>query len=221
VTQVSVIMRCRIENGALALWEIEMRTTSLITLAALAALAIALAAPVMAQPPAHAPAHGFRAKQKQRQPTVQVVFVGHAGSEWEQDYGITSGNCDRRAIGTALGGLTGALIANQVADGDNKTVATLIGAAAGALIGRRIGRNIDKADEACIGHALELGEAGKPVNWTNEDTGVNYQVVPGADRSRNGSTCREFTFTAVSGSDRQTRQGLGCESEPGVWQIVE
>ena len=37
-----------------------------------------------------------------------------------------AGNCDRRAIATALGSITGAFIANQVADGDNRTVATLI-----------------------------------------------------------------------------------------------
>jgi len=193
-----------------------MRITSLITSSIVASLAMALFAPAFAQPPAHAPAHGFRAKQKN-----QTRFTGRAGIEWEHDFGIQSGNCDRRAIATALGGITGAFIANRVADDDNRTVATLIGAAAGALIGNRIGRNIDKADEACIGHALDLGDAGQPVRWTNEDTAVDYQVVPGADRERNGSTCREFTFTAVAGPERSTRQGLGCESEPGVWQIVE
>ncbi|MGD8324883.1 MAG: RT0821/Lpp0805 family surface protein [Gammaproteobacteria bacterium] len=193
-----------------------MRISSLIVPSVIAAMGIALSAPAVAQPPDHAPAHGFRAKQKN-----QTRFTGHAGYEWDLDFGVKSGNCDRRAIATALGGITGAYIANRVADDDNKTVATLIGAAAGALIGNRIGRNIDKADEACIGHALELGDSGRPVSWTNEETGVAYQVVPGADRSRNGSNCREFTFTATSGSDRSTRQGLGCESEPGVWQIVE
>jgi surface antigen len=193
-----------------------MRITSLIAPSVIASLAIALSAPAFAQPPAHAPAHGFRAKQRS-----QVTYIGHAGYEWELDYGIKSGNCDRRAIATALGGITGALIANRVADDDNRTVATLIGAAAGALIGNRIGRNIDKADEACVGHALELGETGQPVSWTNEDTGVSYQVVPGAARDRDGSTCREFAFTAVTGSERSTRRSLGCESEPGVWQIVQ
>ncbi len=193
-----------------------MRIKSLIVPSIIASLAIALTAPAFAQPPSHAPAHGFRAKQRN-----QVKYVGHAGFEWERDYGIRSGNCDRRAIATALGGITGALIANRVADEDNRTVATLIGAAAGALIGNRIGRNIDKADEACVGHALELGETGQPVRWTNEDSGVSYQVVPGAARDRDGSACREFTFTAVSGTERSTRRGLGCESEPGAWQIVQ
>lgn len=193
-----------------------MRVSSLIAISVMAASAIAVSLPASADPPGHAPAHGYRAKQRN-----QIGFVGRAGLEWQHDFGVTSGNCDRRAIATALGGITGAYIANRVADGDNRTVATLIGAAAGALIGNRIGRNIDKADEACIGHALELGERGKPVSWTNDDTGVRYEVVPGADRARNGMTCREFTFTAVGASDKSTRQGLGCESEPGVWQIVE
>ncbi|MDH3442223.1 MAG: RT0821/Lpp0805 family surface protein [Gammaproteobacteria bacterium] len=197
-----------------------MRISSRIVQSVIAALAIALVVPASAQPrgrpPAHAPAHGLRAKQQ-----PQITYVSRAGNVWELDYGIKSGNCDRRAIATALGGIAGALIANRVADDDNRTVATLIGAAAGALIGNRIGRNIDKADEACIGHALELGEAGQPVSWTNEDTGVRYQVVPGAARDREGSTCREFTFTAVAESERSTRQGLGCESKPGVWQIVQ
>ena len=187
---------------------------------AIVVLAVTLSVPALAQPngrpPAHAPAHGLRAKQQ-----GQPAYVSHAGNEWELDFGIKSGNCDRRAISTALGGITGALIANRVADEENRTVATLIGAAAGAFIGNRIGRNIDKADEACIGHALELGEAGQPVSWTNEESGVSYQVVPGAARDRDGSTCREFTFTAVDGSDRSRRRGLGCESEPGVWQVVE
>lgn len=193
-----------------------MKTLSRAAVAILTCSALAVSLPAAADPPGHAPAHGYRAKQKSRN-----VYVGHAGFEWELDYGVQSGNCDRRAIATALGGITGAVIANRVADGDNRTVATLIGAAAGALIGNRIGRNIDKADEACIGHALELGQAGKPVRWTNETTGVAYEVVPGSSRNRDGAACREFAFTAVNGSDRSTRQGLGCESEPGVWQIVQ
>jgi len=184
--------------------------------AILASAVVALSLPAVADPPPHAPAHGWRAKQN-----GQKAHVGHAGYEWEFDYGVQSGSCDRRAIGTALGGITGAVIANRVADSENRTVAMLIGAAAGAFIGNRIGRNFDKADEACLGHALELGKTGQPVGWTNEDTGVSYQVVPGADRDRDGSACREFNFTAVSGSDKSTRQGLACESERGVWQVVQ
>lgn len=192
-----------------------MSTISKAASAILGSTIVALSLPVLADPPAHAPAHGWRAKQAGKK-----AHVSRAGYEWELDYGIQAGNCDHRAIATALGGITGAVIANRVADGDNRTVATLIGAAAGALIGNRIGRQFDKADEACIGHALELGQRGQTVAWTNESTGVNYQVVPGADRDRDGTPCREFSLMAVSGSDRSRRQGLACESERGMWQVV-
>jgi surface antigen len=185
--------------------------------AILASSVIALSLPAVADPPAHAPAHGWRAKQKGQ----KHHHIGHSGYEWELDYGVRSGSCDRRAIATALGSVAGAYIANRVAEPENRTVATLIGAAAGALIGNRIGRNFDKPDEACLGHALELGNAGQAVSWTNEATGVSYRIVPGADRDRTGSTCREFNLTAIADYGRSSRQGLACESERGVWQIVE
>lgn len=193
-----------------------MNTISRAASAILASSVIALSLPAVADPPAHAPAHGWRAKQK-----GQKHHIGRSGHEWELDYGVQSGNCDRRAIATALGSVAGAYIANRVADRENRTVATLIGAAAGALIGNRIGRNFDKPDEACLGHALELGNTGQAVSWTNEASGVRYQVVPGADRDRAGSACREFSFTAVADYGRSTRQSLACESEPGVWQVVQ
>jgi surface antigen len=185
----------------------------------LASTIVALSLPAIADPPSHAPAHGWRAKQAGLK--GHGGHMGRTGIEWELDYGVESGHCDRRAIATALGSVTGAFIANQVADGDNRTVATLIGAAAGALIGNRIGRHIDKADEACLGHALELAETGQSVSWTNESTGVAYQVIPGADRERDGVACREFSLMAVADSDRSRRQGLACQSERGVWQVVE
>lgn len=193
-----------------------MSNISRAALAILASSVVALSLPAVADPPPHAPAHGWRAKQN-----GQKHHIGHGGYEWELDYGVQSGSCDRRAIATALGSVAGALIANRVADDDNRTVATLIGAAAGALIGNRIGRNFDKADEGCLGHALELGKTGQAVSWTNEATGVSYRVVPGADRDRDGAACREFNFTAVAGSEKSTRQGLACESERGVWQVVQ
>jgi surface antigen len=188
----------------------DIRSASLIALPLVAALSVALLVPAVAQPPEHAPAYGYRAK-----------YRSQTGYEWELDYGVHAGTCDRRAVATALGVVTGAVIANQVADSDNRTVATLIGAVTGALIGNRIGRNFDEADEACVGHALELGKTGQPVTWTNEATGVRYQVILGADRDRNDAACREFHLTAIAGSERYARRGLACEAERGLWQVVE
>jgi len=186
-----------------------MNTITKLVSTSLVAAVVGLSGPALADPPPHAKAHGWRAKH-----------VGHTGYEWDVDYGVTAGTCNRKAIATVLGGVTGGYIANRVADGDNRTIATIIGAAAGALIGNRIGRALDAADEACVGHALELADGGRPVRWTNESTGVSYQVRPGEDRMRNGVACREFDILASRGDDRSSSHGLACQSARGVWEVV-
>jgi surface antigen len=124
------------------------------------------------------------------------------------------------AIATVVGGVVGGVIASRIAD-ENRAVATLIGAAAGAFVGNRIGEKLDEADRSCVGHALEIGVAGRPVSWTNESTGIAYELMPGTDRQRNGATCREYTLKTTSGGKRSSERGLACQAEGGVWQFVD
>lgn len=181
----------------------------------LASFVLMASLPAVAQPPGHAPAHGWRAKNR-----APVVHTGYTGAAWELDYGVLSGSCDRQKIGTVVGGITGGLIANRVADGDKRTVATLIGAAAGALIGNQIGRKLDDADEACVGHALELAASGTPVRWTNDATGVSFQLTPGAGRNRGNTRCREFSLLAESNGNRSAEERVACRSAEGVWELI-
>ena len=173
----------------------------------------AWAALAFADPPAHAPAHGWR---KQHDP----YYVGYTGKRWEHDYDILSGRCNREAVATVLGGAIGAVIGSRTAAPENRTVATIIGAAAGALIGNWIGRNLDDADRGCIGHALEVGSSGRPVVWMNEATGVRYEMVPGSALERSAAACREFTLQAVAGAEKSWRRGVGCQLQPGLWQLA-
>ena len=189
-----------------------MRTSVRTTLPLLGIVMTAFAATAVADPPAHAPAHGYRAKK--------AAHVSRSGYEWELDYGVSAGNCNRQEIATVVGGIAGGYIANRVAEPDNRTIATIIGAAAGALIGNRIGKELDEADQACVGHALELGETGRPVSWANESTGVYYRMFPGEIRTVNGESCREFNLLATSGSRRSTRQGIACQSSRGAWEVI-
>jgi surface antigen len=168
----------------------------------------------IADPPAHAPAHGWRKKH-------DPYYVGYTGTQWEQDFDILSGSCNRQAVATVIGGVVGGVIGNRVAEPENRTIATLIGAAAGAFIGNRIGRRLDEADRGCFGHVLEVGKTGQRVSWTNETTGVHYEMTPGADRDHNGAACREFTLMAANGADRSSQRGVACQSGPGAWQVVE
>jgi surface antigen len=190
-----------------------MVTSTITTRIVLLSLVAAWSAAAFADPPAHAPAHGWRKKHDR-------TYVGYSGVRWEQDFEISSGHCNREAIATVVGGVVGGAIAANVAE-ENRTVATIIGIAAGALVGNKIGERLDEADRSCVGHALELGEEGRPVVWTNESTGMHYELSPGANRERNGVPCREFVMVAADGREKSTRTGLACQSQAGAWQIVQ
>ena len=133
----------------------------------LAALALMLAAPPTsyADPPPHAPAHGWRKKHDPN-------YVGYTGKKWDRDYGVIDGRCNREAVGAVLGGGVGGAIGSQVVKGEGRAVAIVVGSVLGAVIGSKIGRELDEADRGCIGHALELAADGKPVDLGQPAIGV-------------------------------------------------
>jgi surface antigen len=188
-----------------------MRT---LALAVVAALAVVWNLEALADPPSHAPAHGWRKKHDPH-------YVGYTGTKWDRDYDISEGRCNREAIGAVLGGVAGGVIGSRIGDGDGRVVATVVGAALGAFIGSRIGRNLDEGDRACVGHALEIGGPGRNVVWQNAATGVNYTVIPGKVSKSGTSTCRSFTLLALSGGKKSQQQELACLTKQGVWQMAK
>ncbi len=140
------------------------------------ALLMALPCAALATPPAWAPAHGWR---KKNDPT----YAGYSGRDWDYDYGVRAGSCDRGQIGQVLGGVVGGVaggaIGGEVAKGSTeRNVAIVVGTVVGAAIGSEIGRRMDKTDRSCVGHALELADYGQSVKWTNPNTRVTYQLTP-------------------------------------------
>jgi surface antigen len=177
-------------------------------------LLLLTAGAAQADPPSHAPAHGWR---KQHDP----AYVGYSGKRWEEDYGIRSGECNRELVGTVVGGVLGAVIGDRVADPEDRAVATIVGAVAGALIGNRIGRELDEADRACVGHALELAEPGQRVRWTAGSGDLRYDLVPGESLERAGRECREYRLVASTDERRSAHRGTACQVRPGVWQMID
>ena len=173
--------------------------------------ALALVSVAVATPPAHAPAHGWRKKN-------DPGYVGYTGTAWERDYGVSSVRCNREEIGAVLGGAAGAVIGSRTSD-DHRTVATILGAAAGALIGAAIGRDLDEADRACVGHALEIATPGQRILWTNATTGVSYVLVPDAGKQSNGKACRAFTLTGTFKGRTEERCGKACQKTAGRWEL--
>lgn len=83
-----------------------------------ACLALDLAS---AAPPPWAPAHGWRAKN-------DPFYVGYAGRQWSEDYGVTAGRCNTDSVLAAIGATAGAVIGNRAAREEHRTVATIVGA---------------------------------------------------------------------------------------------
>ena len=177
------------------------------TPALLAGLLLLALAPAWATPPSHAPAHGWR---KQHDP----YYLGYTGKQWDQDYGIVAGRCNREAVGAVLGGVIGGAIGSQIGKGDGNKVAIIVGTALGALIGAKAGREADQSDAACVGHALELAKDGQSVTW-RDDAGTSYRIKPLKGYSQDGLPCRSFELTVAG----KTRRGDACQAQPGTWQL--
>ena len=194
-----------------------MRTRSLLAsrsagqgiLVGMLAALLSLPTPVQADPPAHAPAHGWRKKH-------DPYYLGYTGRQWSRDYGILGGRCDREAVGAVLGGVLGGAVGSQVGDGSGRQIAILVGTAIGAVLGAEVARSLGDPDRACIGHALELLPAGRQVRW-DAPGGLRYQLIAGKDAGK--AQCREFTLM-TEGAHKSSTRGRGCRRADGSWEIV-
>ena len=161
-------------------------------------------------PPSWAPAHGYRRKHGHRERGYAAPTV----------LDLSAGRCDRELIGRVLGGAAGAAVGSQIGDGDGRLVAIIGGAAIGVLVGGSVGRSMDRADYACVDHALEYAPSGQPVAWQNPD-GENYQVTPQRTyQTSAGGYCREYTATATVGGRSQQTYGTACRQPDGSWRLV-
>jgi surface antigen len=183
----------------------------------LLAVAVCLSAVVpsltYADPPPWAPAHGWRRQHDSH-------YTGYTGKKWDRDYGIVGGRCDRQAVGAVLGATVGGVVGSQVGKGSGRIVATVLGAVIGGVIGAEIGRDLDGADRACLGHALELAQDRERITWVNSGTGVSYVLSPTRGFKRDGRTCREFSLKMSAGRKDEAGRGVACQAGDGTWQLV-
>ena len=189
--------------------------------ATLAMAAMIGAGPVFADPPSHAPAQGYYKKnhghdrdddhdrKNYKKEKKDKHYKGKSGVIYVNDYGIASGRCNRDEIGAVIGGVSGAVIGGQVANREDRVVGMVVGGVLGAVLGHAIGDRMDDRDRACMGHTLELGRAGVPVEWRND--GRQYHFTPRGDAS---GGCRNATMM-IDG--RKPRDVLACPSGRGEW----
>lgn len=187
--------------------------TRMVLLTIATALTLPVAPVTYADPPPWAPAHGWRKKH-------DPYYMGYSGKQWDQDYGVIQGKCNREAIGTVLGGAVGSAVGSTMGKGDGKTVATILGAVLGAVIGNRIGKGMDESDRGCIGHALELAPNNRTVSWDG-DEGLNYRLTPLGDYRSNGMKCREYRLRVNGQNLREERREKACLTNDGNWRVQE
>lgn len=178
-------------------------------------LVAAVAAPVLADPPAHAPAHGYRAKEGSKEARKEArKYRGYTGVEWKEDYGVRGGRCNTDTVLATIGAAGGAIIGNRTASAENRVVATIVGAIIGGVVGNEVGEAIDNTDRACIGHALEVGAAGRNITWTNPKTGLVHVMQPTADLK---DGCRRFDYRV--GPKGKASSLVACRSAEAAWSI--
>jgi surface antigen len=166
-----------------------------------------------ADPPGHAPAHGWRNKH-------DPYHTGYRGRRWPDDYGVLQGRCNRSAIGAVVGGSIGGAIGSAVGKGDDRLVAVVLGTAVGAVIGSEVGRRMDESDRGCFGHSLELAKTGQTIRWTNSRSGVDFAFTPLRDFERGGRDCREFETSTTREGIRRATRGKACRTVNGDWSAL-
>jgi surface antigen len=182
---------------------------ALLVPAALASLSF----PAPADPPPWAPAHGWRKKNDPN-------YVGYTGKKWDKDYGVIEGRCNTEEVGAVLGGAVGGVVGSRVSD-KNRPIAIVAGTVIGAVIGAKIGRSIDETDRGCMGHALELAGENSTVVWTNQATGVRYELTPTRNFGDKQNPCREFRTIVSVGQKRESIVDTACRRGGGDWVHAE
>jgi surface antigen len=209
-------------------------------LAALAAsFCITVTAPVKADPPPWAPAHGWREKhddddrghhhkggrrdreayyaERHYQPVYVMPWRGGSPAP----YGIAQGTCNRQMLGAVVGGGAGAVLGSTIGKGDGKLLAVAGGAILGVLAGGAIGHSMDEVDQNCIGQTLEHAPNGQRIAWRSPEGSQQYTVVPTQTfQAEDGRYCREYTADAQIGGHVQKTYGMACRQPDGSWQIV-
>jgi surface antigen len=177
--------------------------------AGLAAFALVVP-PAWADPPPWAPAHGYRAKHKDKH---------HHSAAYRAPFDIDLGRCNRDVLGALLGGAAGAAAGTQIGSGSGKTAAIIGGTVIGFLVGGSIGRAMDQVDQTCVGQVLEHAPDGSDIVWAGADQG-RYQVVPLRTWQQGESYCREYTATATIGGRSQQTYGTACRQPDGAWKLM-
>jgi surface antigen len=126
----------------------------------------------------------------------------------------------KASIGALGGAAFGGLIAAAAGGGGVAIAGAVIG---GALLGGFAGNALDQRDKRLAAEAqqraLESAPTGKPVAWTNPDTGHSGSVTPVRTFQSQGMYCREFQTDAIIDGKPDRAHGTACRQPDGSWRM--
>ena len=148
-----------------------------------------MAAPVAADPPSWAPAHGWRAKQHNKH--KQKYKRRYDDDYYVQStvpYGLDLGRCNRDVLGAVLGGAAGAAVGSTVDKHDGRSAAIVGGAIIGVLVGGAIGRYMERHGPGLHHLALKTADIDATLSAFSYQglSMIDIRGRPGSRRARIG-----------------------------------
>jgi len=129
-------------------------------------------------------------------------------------------NNPKTSIGAFGGAAFGGLIAAAAGGGGAAIAGAVIG---GALLGAFAGNMLDQRDKRMAAEAqqraLESAPTGKPVAWTNPDSGHSGTVTPVRTYQAGDAYCREFQNEVNIGGKMENAYGKACRQPDGSWKV--
>jgi len=94
----------------------------------------------------------------------------------------------------------------------------------GNLTGNPAAKDLDERDKAlsaeAIASVLQTGEAGKPSDWRNPQSGHFGQITPGPVYSVNDYACRDYVHRLTIGDRVETLRASACRQPDGTWRAL-
>jgi len=136
-----------------------------------------------------------------------------------------NGLLTREDVGAIGGAVVGGLLGAQIGSGTGRTAATIGGAMAGTIVGRRLAQRSNLVSEPNQGRAALAEQQAltdnKTATWNASDEDVQGEVAPVRTFTRDGRTCREYTHTITTPTNRDVERGIACQRPDGEWELVQ
>ena len=136
----------------------------------------------------------------------------------------------KQTAGTAIGGVSGALLGAQFGHGRGTVVAAVVGALAGAYLGGAIGHQMDERDQLLanktLRNTLENAPDHTPSRWKNPNTQNAGRVVvtKTVEKPQSQQVCRDYVHTVTIGGEKEKVYGRACRDlrdVKGEWIIQQ